>query len=82
MRCAQHVCYAHQSTIVTGMRIAGNEFNKSELAGAFGDLGTLIPFVVGYITVTASTRRASSWASGSSRSLPACTSAHRCRCSL
>lgn len=33
------------------MRIAGNEFNRSELAGAFGDLGTLIPFVVGYITV-------------------------------
>ena len=34
------------------MRIAGNEYNKSELAGAFGDLGTLIPFVVGYITIT------------------------------
>jgi MFS superfamily sulfate permease-like transporter len=34
------------------MRIAGNEFDRSELAGAFGDLGTLIPFVVGYITVT------------------------------
>jgi MFS superfamily sulfate permease-like transporter len=33
------------------MRIAGNDFNRSELAGAFGDLGTLIPFVVGYITV-------------------------------
>jgi hypothetical protein len=23
------------------MRIAGNDFNRSELAGAFGDLGTL-----------------------------------------
>jgi MFS superfamily sulfate permease-like transporter len=33
------------------MRIAGNEFDRSELAGAFGDLGTLIPFVVGYITI-------------------------------
>ena len=33
------------------MRIAGNEFNRSELARAFGDLGTLIPFVVGYITI-------------------------------
>lgn len=33
------------------MRIAGNEFNRSELAGAFGDLGTLVPFVVGYITL-------------------------------
>src|SRR5712691_7502844 len=33
------------------MKLAGNEFNRSELAGAFGDLGTLIPFVVGYITI-------------------------------
>lgn len=33
------------------MRVAGNDFNRSELAGAFGDLGTLIPFVVGYIAV-------------------------------
>jgi MFS superfamily sulfate permease-like transporter len=34
------------------MRVAGNEYNRSELAGAFGDFGTLIPFVVGYITIT------------------------------
>ena len=34
------------------MRIAGNEFDRSELAGTFGDLGTLVPFVVGYITIT------------------------------
>src|SRR5579863_5999962 len=27
----------------------GNRFNAAELAGAFGDLGTLIPFVVAYI---------------------------------
>ncbi len=33
------------------MRLWGNEFNKMEFAGAFGDLGTLIPFVVGYITL-------------------------------
>ncbi len=33
------------------MRVAGNEFNRSELAGAFGDFGTLIPFVAGYITI-------------------------------
>ena len=33
------------------MRLAGNEYNLNEAAGAFGDLGTLIPFVVGYITV-------------------------------
>lgn len=29
----------------------GNVYNASEFAGAFGDLGTLIPFVVGYIVV-------------------------------
>jgi len=33
------------------MRIWGNEYNRMELAGAFGDLGTLIPFVIGYITL-------------------------------
>jgi predicted benzoate:H+ symporter BenE len=33
------------------MRLWGNEYNKMEFAGAFGDLGTLIPFIVGYITL-------------------------------
>jgi MFS superfamily sulfate permease-like transporter len=33
------------------MKWGENEFNRSELAGAFGDLGTLVPFVVGYVTV-------------------------------
>ena len=33
------------------MRLWGNDYNKMELSGAFGDLGTLIPFVVGYITL-------------------------------
>jgi MFS superfamily sulfate permease-like transporter len=28
-----------------------NLYNSTELAGAFGDLGTLIPFVIGYIAV-------------------------------
>ncbi|MEG6614942.1 putative sulfate/molybdate transporter [Peptococcaceae bacterium 1198_IL3148] len=28
-----------------------NRFDKTEWAGAFGDLGTLIPFLVGYITI-------------------------------
>lgn len=28
-----------------------NKFDLSEWAGAFGDLGTLIPFIVGYITI-------------------------------
>jgi MFS superfamily sulfate permease-like transporter len=31
--------------------ICKNRYNFVELAGAFGDLGTLIPFVVGYIAV-------------------------------
>jgi MFS superfamily sulfate permease-like transporter len=33
------------------MRLWGNDYNKMEFAGAFGDLGTLIPFVVGYVTL-------------------------------
>jgi hypothetical protein len=33
------------------MRLAGNAFNRAELAGAFGDVGTLVPFVVGYVTI-------------------------------
>jgi MFS superfamily sulfate permease-like transporter len=33
------------------MRIGGNDYNVHEAAGAFGDVGTLIPFLVGYITV-------------------------------
>jgi MFS superfamily sulfate permease-like transporter len=42
-------CFA--TSQVFQVRIAGNNFNRSELAGAFGDLGTLVPFVVGYITI-------------------------------
>jgi predicted benzoate:H+ symporter BenE len=33
------------------MRLLGNEYNRMELAGAFGDLGTFIPFVAAYITL-------------------------------
>ena len=33
------------------MRLWGNEFNRQEFAGAFGDLGTFIPFVVAYISL-------------------------------
>jgi MFS superfamily sulfate permease-like transporter len=33
------------------LRVWGNEYDRMEFAGAFGDLGTLIPFVVGYITL-------------------------------
>ena len=32
------------------MWIAGNRYDVRELNGALGDLGTLIPFVLGYIT--------------------------------
>ena len=35
--------YASRGIIPATMRVAGNDFNRSELAGAFGDLGTLIP---------------------------------------
>ena len=33
------------------MRLWGNDYNRMELAGAFGDLGTFIPFVAAYITL-------------------------------
>jgi len=33
------------------MSEAKNRFNLSELAGAFGDLGTLIPFVLAYVSI-------------------------------
>jgi MFS superfamily sulfate permease-like transporter len=29
----------------------GNVYDRAELAGAFGDLGTLVPFVVGYVAL-------------------------------
>jgi MFS superfamily sulfate permease-like transporter len=37
----------------TGQHIpeAGNRYNLNELAGAFGDLGTLVPFVAAYIAI-------------------------------
>lgn len=30
---------------------AGNRYDRAEWAGAFGDLGTLLPFVLAYIAV-------------------------------
>jgi MFS superfamily sulfate permease-like transporter len=33
------------------VRLGGNTYDRAELAGAFGDLGTLVPFVVGYVTL-------------------------------
>ena len=32
-------------------RLGPNRWSASEVAGAFGDLGTLVPFVVGYLAV-------------------------------
>jgi MFS superfamily sulfate permease-like transporter len=34
-----------------GMRIGGNTYDLRELSGAFGDLGTLLPFLAGYVSV-------------------------------
>lgn len=31
--------------------VAGNRYDRMEIAGAFGDLGTLVPFVVAYVGV-------------------------------
>jgi hypothetical protein len=33
------------------VRLGGNDYNLREAAGACGDLGTLIPFLVGYLTI-------------------------------
>jgi len=38
-------------TLSKPARPVRNRFDRSEWAGAFGDLGTLIPYVMGYITV-------------------------------
>ena len=51
------------------MRLWGNDYNRMEFAGAFGDLGTLIPFVVGYITLNGMDPLGFSLPSESSRSL-------------
>ena len=37
--------------LVERIVFGGNRYDRAELAGAFGDLGTFIPFVVAYITV-------------------------------
>jgi len=38
-----------------------NRFDRMEVAGAFGDLGTLVPFVVAYISVLKMDRSESCW---------------------
>jgi hypothetical protein len=49
---ASHLAYLRlRIKIRTTMRLWGDDYNKMEFAGAFGDLGTLIPFVVGNITL-------------------------------
>ncbi len=39
------------SAVIKRTIFGGNVYNGNEFAGAFGDLGTLIPFVVGYIVI-------------------------------
>jgi len=39
------------SEVATASNHAGNRYDRMEWAGAFGELGTLIPFVVAYISV-------------------------------
>ena len=34
------------------MRLGGNDYTRRELGGAFGGLGTLVPFLAGYIPIT------------------------------
>jgi len=40
-----------QQSLLHGVLPGGNRFDRMEWAGAFGDLGTLIPFVVAYIGI-------------------------------
>jgi Molybdate transporter of MFS superfamily len=51
---AERIAAAPSRTSVPWHRrwtVGRNVYDHTELAGAFGDLGTLIPFVVGYIAV-------------------------------
>jgi hypothetical protein len=67
-----HAAYYALSNIISGDEGGDNEYSLRETAGAFGDLGTLIPFVVGYVTINGSIRKACYSASGSSRSETRC----------
>ena len=52
MKDGEHPSRLPWRTLATARRQkGGNTYNLRELAGAFGDLGTLIPFLVGYITI-------------------------------
>jgi MFS superfamily sulfate permease-like transporter len=43
---------SRNAVVGRSLTIAGNVYDLRELNGAFGDLGTLVPFALGYITVT------------------------------
>ncbi len=45
MKACEEVSSVHEG------KTQGNRYDLQEVAGAFGDLGTLIPFLVGYITI-------------------------------
>jgi predicted benzoate:H+ symporter BenE len=47
----QDMDYIKRFTAILVHPMAKNRFDRNEWAGAFGDLGTLIPFVVAYITL-------------------------------
>jgi len=49
---SQETAGAHGPPSAGRRKRPANRYDLAELAGAFGDLGTLIPFVVGYLTVT------------------------------
>ncbi|HEX7054864.1 MAG TPA: putative sulfate/molybdate transporter [Burkholderiales bacterium] len=40
-----------QESAAPALRAGGNRYDRAEWAGAFGDLGTLLPFVLAYIAV-------------------------------
>ena len=44
-------CNTFSETKQSAQKPLGNRYNRSEWAGAFGDLGTLIPFIIGYISI-------------------------------
>ena len=61
--------------------LAPNRFDRMEWAGAFGDLGTLIPFVVAYIGMVSMDPFGILFAFGVAWSSAGSTIGRRCLCS-
>lgn len=51
MKPVERISESHAVEAAATLTGARNRFNRFEWAGAFGDLGTLIPFIVGYVSV-------------------------------